>query len=110
MDHVKSSHINPKVNDDFYKWCVKMYGEIGEVKNMRGKKQDHFAMILDYSKKGKLMVDMKYYIKAMIDDFPLDLNELRTTSVWNDKLFKVNEKEKILNEKERKTFHTFVMK
>ena len=110
VDDVKSSHVDPKVNDDFYEWCVKMYGEIGEVKNVRGKKHDYLAMILDYSEKGKLKVDMKYYIKAMVDDFPLDFGERQTTAPWNDKLFKVIEKEKKLNEKERKIFHTFVMK
>ena len=34
VDNIKSSHINPKVNDEFLEWLIKQYGEdgIGKVK------------------------------------------------------------------------------
>ena len=65
-------------------------------------------MNLDYSEKNKLKIDMQYYIKNMIEEFP---NEIKTQKVpWNDKLFKVNESVKKLDETRKATFHTFVMK
>ena len=51
---------------------------------------------------------MKYYIKSMIEDFP---HRIGTTSIpWTDKLFKVNDNSKLLDEERKSTFHTFVMK
>ena len=37
VDDVMSSHINPKVNDDFDKWLQAKYGEHGKVKAHRGR-------------------------------------------------------------------------
>ena len=70
-DDVKSSHMDPKVNDDFYTWCEKMYGnnKIGQVIVTRGLKHNYLAMILDYPWLHDLKVDMKYYIDNMIKDF-----------------------------------------
>ena len=66
-------------------------------------------MILDYSEKGKLKVGMKYYIESMIKDFPFEL-ESKSKTPWNDKLFKVNNATKKLEEERKSIFHTFVMK
>ena len=40
VDDVMSSHINPKVNDDFDEWLQANYGEHGKVKVHRGKVHD----------------------------------------------------------------------
>ena len=32
VDDLKSSHINPKVNDEFLQWIKDMFGQLGEVK------------------------------------------------------------------------------
>ena len=52
-----------------------MYGrdKTGHVKVVRGPKHDYLAMILDYSVPGKLILDMKYYVKAMLDEFPYEV-------------------------------------
>ena len=111
VDDVKSSHVDPEVNNEFYKWCESKYGEdnIGHVELVKGKKHDYLAMILDYSEKGKLKVDMKYYIENMEKDFPYELNA-QTKTPWNDKLFKVSNSAKKLDEERKSIFHTFVMK
>ena len=74
VDDVKSSHVDPGVNKEFYKWCESKYGEdnIGHVKLVTGKRHDYLAMILDYSEEGKLQLEMKYYIENMRKDFPYD--------------------------------------
>ena len=111
VDDVKSSHVDPKVNDQFHTWCEKKYGDddIGHVTTVRGKVHDYLAMILDYSEQGKLKVDMKYYIENMIEEFPFEIKEEKKYP-WNDKLFKVNEETQKLDDKKKAIFHTFVMK
>ena len=32
VDDLKSSHIDPKVNDEFLQWIKDMFGQLGEVK------------------------------------------------------------------------------
>ena len=50
MDDIKSSHVEPEVNDKFLLWSNKTYDEdgIGCVKATRGKQHDYLAMILDF--------------------------------------------------------------
>jgi len=110
IDDLKSSHVDPKVNDDFHAWCEKMYGgESGKVKVVRGKEHDYLAMILDYSQEGALKVNMKYYIDAMIKEFPHEI-KANTTTPWTERLLKVDKNSKKLDEERKRTFHTFVMK
>ena len=42
VDDVKSSHVNPQVNEKFYNWCKSMHGSDnnGHVKVARGKRHD----------------------------------------------------------------------
>ena len=58
VDDVMSSHINPKVNDDFDEWLQAKYGEHGKVKAHPGKVHDYLGMIFEYKDKGKVKVDM----------------------------------------------------
>jgi hypothetical protein len=52
---------------------------------------------------------MKYYIKAMVKDFPYKVKSIKTTP-WTKKLFKVDNESKKLDEERKGIFHTFVMK
>jgi hypothetical protein len=111
VDDLKSSHMNPRVNDNFQTWCEKVYGSdaLGHVKVVRGKIHDYLAMILDFSIPGAMKLDMIYYIKQMIKDFPYEIKTI-TTNPWTEKLFKVDKESKKLDEKRRAILHTFVMK
>ena len=66
-------------------------------------------MILDFTQDGALKIDMKYYIEGMLEEFPHDIKSIKTTP-WADKLLKVQEDAKKLEEARRTCFHTFVMK
>ena len=46
----KSSHINPRVNDEFLEWLIKQYGEdgIGKVKATQGTKHNYLGMNLEF--------------------------------------------------------------
>jgi hypothetical protein len=97
---LKSSHFDPKINDDFLKWLQNMYGNsnLAPVKSTRGKVHDYLAMKLDFTTPGKLKVDMSDYVKNMIQDFPEDIAIYNYP--WNENLV----------QSKREIFHTFVAK
>ncbi|KAI2506113.1 Reverse transcriptase (RNA-dependent DNA polymerase) [Fragilaria crotonensis] len=111
VDDLKSSHVDPKVNDEFLEWLKKKYAsdKIGEVKAVRGHRHDYLAMVLDYSSPGVLKLDMTKYVKTMVEDFPLTLSGTGAFP-WTNKLFIVDPKSKRLDEERASIFHTFVMK
>ena len=69
--------MNPKVNDDLRKWLEKMYGsgDIGHVEASHGKLHEYLAIILDYNEEGKLNIDMRKYLDAIIAEFPHKLSD-----------------------------------
>ena len=108
VDDVKSSHVDPKVNDDFHKWLQKEYGQVKEVTCTRDKIHDYLGMKLDYSTPGEVKIDMRDYVKAMIEEFPKQLKGDASTPA-SDKLFNT-EGGKKLDELKAEAFHTFVAK
>ena len=111
VDDLKSSHVDPKVNDKFLEWLKTKYAsdKIGEVKSVRGHRHDYLAMELDFSRPGVLQVDMTKYVKSMVNDFPEPLEGVGAFP-WTNKMFTVDSKSKKLDEKRAAIFHTFVMK
>jgi hypothetical protein len=91
VDDLKSSHVDPKVNDKFLEWLKSKYAsdETGEVKAMHGHRHDYLATVLDYSRPGLLQVDMTKNVKSMIEDFPLKIEGIGTFP-WTAKLFTIN--------------------
>jgi hypothetical protein len=110
VDDLKSSHVDSKVNDDFLQWMEKKYGgdKNNPVKATRGTRHDYLGMILDYSIPGVVQVDMAYYVKKMVDEFPESLKPAKYP--WKEDLFKVDPKSPPLHRKKAETFHTFVAK
>jgi hypothetical protein len=111
VDDVKSSHVDSRVNREFYHWLQAMHASdgIGQVKAARGAEHDYLALILDYCEPGKLRLDMTPYFKAMIDDFPEKLTGVAKCP-WNENIFKVDESTGKPNIERAKILHTFVMK
>ena len=75
VDDLKSSHEDKTVNDKFEKWLQDKYGERGKVKAHRGAKHDYLGMVLDYSERRKIVVDMTGYIKDMLAEFPVKFKD-----------------------------------
>jgi hypothetical protein len=73
----------------FSQWLSATYGVT--VATHRGKVHDYPGMIFDYSKKGKVMINMIKYIKTIINNFPEDITAIRTSPAV-DHLFTVREK------------------
>ena len=110
MDDLKSSHKDPKVNDEFAKWLEKKYGQHGKVKIHRGKVHDYLGMVFDYREKGKVKVDMSEYVKDMLEEFPEKLKSSDTAMTpAGEKLFDKGSAKKLTKER-AKVFHTVVAK
>ena len=55
VDDLKSSQVDPKVNDKFIDWLTKTYApnpKMEKIKAVRGKVHNYLAMVLDYSVPG----------------------------------------------------------
>ena len=83
--------------------------EIGTIKVNKGPRYEFVGMVLDYSKPGKLIVDMKEYVTKMTDDFEYDIAKVAKTPAA-DHLFKVNEQTGKLNKQMADDYHTYVAK
>ena len=107
VDDLKVSHKDPKEIDSFLKWATETYGKIGEVKCTRGKKHVCLGMTLDYSVPGQVSVDMKRYVRDMLQQFPQEyLKGSKVKSPWNDNLFQVGKDSPALDKARKETFHT----
>ena len=111
VDDLKSSHVDPKINDEFLDWLKRKYAsdDIGEVKVTRGHRHNYLAMVLDFSRPGVLQLDTTNYVKGMVANFPAKL-EGEGAIPWTPKLFAVDNKSKRLDDERATIFHTFVMK
>ena len=94
VDDSKSSHVHPKVNDDFQNLLEKTYGsdDIGHVEASYGKVHNDLAMTLDYTEERKLRIDMRKSLDAMIFEFPYKLSD-KVRCPWTEKMFKVDKEE-----------------
>ena len=112
VDDLKSSHADKKVNDEFEKWLQKKYGGHKAVTAHRGKKFDYLGMILDYSQKGKVNIDMTSYVRNMLESFPMKFSKLDTVRTpATETLFNQGQKKRQKLEKQQaEIFHTTVAK
>jgi hypothetical protein len=104
VDDVKLSHKDSKVNDEFYVWLQRMYGDekIASFKAKIGNVHEYLGTKLDYTTPGEVKIDMKSNIEGIITEFPDELPESIRKCPWNDDLFKINWNVKPLtNEKAR---------
>ncbi len=110
VDDLMSSHVEPKVNDEFLKWLNDMHGKHGEVKATRGDCHDHLGMNFDFSEKGKVKLDMIKYVENMVDEFSVKFGpDDSVSSPAADDLF-AKGKGSELDPARAQEFHTFVAK
>ena len=90
---VKARHKDTKVVDNFEQWIYFMYiyPRVGKVKLVRGKFHEYFSVPLDYTTKGEVKIDMRKYVKNMIDEFPINIEKSQAvTSPATKNLFEAN--------------------
>lgn len=111
VDDIKSSHVNPKVNDEFLKWLQKEYGQLAAVKATRGKVHDYLGMTLDYNVHGSVCIDMRDYVKGMTEEFPSDhYPKRKVTSAAAENIFSIDPSSPPLSEDQASFFRTIVLK
>ena len=110
VDDLKTSHKLKEVNDEFLVWLEATNRKIADVKGIRGTRHDYRAMSLDFSESGVMKVDMVEYVTDMVKDFPDNLPKKKVMCPWTDKMFRINENSKPLDEKCKEIFHTFTIK
>ena len=102
MDFLKSSHIDPKVNDEFLQWIKDTFMLLSEVKTTQGPLHDYLGMTIDYSVPGQVSIDMSHYVKKMVKEFPQEnLKGASMASLWNENL--------LLEKEQAELFHTVTM-
>ena len=65
VDDLKSSTLETPIHDEFAQWLEQKYGSVSPVKVHRGKVHEYLGMTFDYSKPGKVIVDMRDYVNGM---------------------------------------------
>ena len=110
VDDLLSSHVDPKVNDQFHRWMNETYGNLKEVTCTRGDVHTYLGMTIDFSKKGKVKIRMDDYVERMLEEFPVKFNEDdKQETPAGANLLEVG-KGAELDEKRREIFHSFVAK
>ena len=79
VDDLLPSHVDPRVHDQFAQWLGEMNSKYKAVEPARGKIHDNLGMVVDFTEKGKVIIDMVKYVESMIDDFPVKLNKMAKT-------------------------------
>jgi hypothetical protein len=110
VDDLKSSHKDPKVNDQFDKCLQDNYGAHREVTVHWGKIDEYLGMEIDYSMKGKVKISMIEYVENMLKDFPEKIKSTDTAiTPASDGLFNEGQGKK-LNQERTDAYHTMVAK
>lgn len=118
VDNLKISHVDPKIVTKIIEMLNSVYGQevVGgkraKLTIKRGVKHEYLGMLLDYSEKGHVKIDMTDYFRRMLEELPEEIKEdlqgtVRTPSANN--LFKVQQSP-LLKDQQVAVFHSTVAK
>ena len=109
MDDLKISHVDKDVVTEYITKLQERYRKEAPLTIQRGKVHDCLGMVLDYSKTGKVRIDMLQYIEALLKSLPSEYNRDAVTPAAGHFL-DVDEACKKLSETDAENFHTIVAK
>ena len=104
VDDLKISHVDPDVMSDIIGKLELEFGKEAPITKFCGKKLEYLGMLLDFEVPGQVTVDMRSYIKAMIDKLPAKMRGSSATPAASC-LFDTRETAPKLGDKERDFFH-----
>ena len=110
VDDLMSSHVDPKVNDEFYKWMDSTYGDLKAVTCTRGDVHTYLGMTLDFSKRGKVKIRMDDYVDRMLDEFPVTFRSDEVQETPASATLLEPGRGANLDPQRHETFHSFVAK
>lgn len=109
VDDFLLTHVDPSVNDCLIKWFNQKYGGLSPLSVHRGHTHDYLGMVLNFERKGCVVVTMKDYIARLIDEAPVEWAGTATTPAGKQ-LFDINEHATKLEEGRARLFHHMVAK
>jgi hypothetical protein len=115
VDDLKISHVDPKVVTTILNLLDGRYGQgiVGGKRTpftvTRGKIHNYLGMTLDYSEEGVVKIDMRDYVKKVLNEMPDDMDGT-ATSPAGSYLFQVKEGIEQLDEEKSDFFHATVAK
>ena len=83
------SHKKKTVNDDFAQWLEKTYGQHEKVKVHHGKVHEYLVMKLACSEKKKHKIDMKDYVRGILDAFSIKFKKVKQQQHQQVKIYLV---------------------
>ena len=96
-----------RIHDDFAGWLENKYGAVSPVKVNRGKVHDYLGMTFDYSVPGKVIANMRDYVKGMLEEFPIQFTPDETMPTpASDQLLSPSTGD-LLGQARKDDFHTF---
>ena len=109
VDDIKMSHVSPKAIDWLIEKLNEKYGKVSPLTVQRGKKLEHLGMELDYSKKGKVSLDMQKHIQSILAAAASDMDGLAETPAASH-LFQTRTDAKSMSREQADLFRTMVAK
>jgi hypothetical protein len=110
VDDLKISHIDATVVTEIIGKISDVFGNEAPLTIRRGKKHDYLGMELDFTQKGKVVINMEKYIHEILEEAPIDMEGMANTPAGNH-LFQINNKNpEKLDRATAEIFHTLVAK
>ena len=110
VDDILSSHVDPKVNDEFSKWGQSKYDDVKDVEVTRGKKPTFLCMVLDFGVPGVCHVIHEEHVEDIVSSWPEKLKQndmVLTPALLN--LFKKGGV-RLLSVDQNEIFHSVIVK
>jgi Reverse transcriptase (RNA-dependent DNA polymerase) len=108
VDDLKVSHVDVIVVDEFLEQLDGEFGKETPMNKNRGKIHDYLGMILNFTEKGKVKIDMSEYVKMVLHDLPSEMIGTSATPAANF-LFNVNDECAKLDQSKKDIFVHYVM-
>ena len=110
VDDLKISHCNAEIVSMMIDKLEGVFGKEAPLTVHRGVVHEYLGMKIDFSRKGKVMIDMKEYVNNILCDAPHDMSGTAKTPASNF-LFQINNKNPVPLERDvAEMFHSTVAK
>jgi hypothetical protein len=111
VDDLKISHEDPNVTNSIVDLLQQKYGsDEAPVTVTHGKCHDYLGMTLDYSTKGKVIINMDKYVEELLNDVSDELGIGVAATPAAAYLYEVNQEASKLEKEQADRFHTMTAK
>jgi hypothetical protein len=109
FDNLKISHVESTVVSNTIRKLEEVFGQEAPLTITRGKYHEYLGMYLDFSKKGKVTVDLKKFVTEFISQVPADMSEFNNTPASLHLLQVNNQNSTLMNKDTAYLFHTLLL-